>query len=146
MTNIDFQPYDLNIFTKANKRFVFDIVRKKDVPFTPEELVRQTILHYLVHTQKINPALIAVERALIVNDIQKRFDIVVFDRKGNPFLLIECKSPNVVININTFLQGGNYNAKLSAKYIWLSNGKSNFVFHTNTLQIASEMPELLNQI
>jgi hypothetical protein len=52
VTNIHFQPYDLNIFTKAGKRFVFDVVRKKDVPFTPEELVRQTILHYLIHTRK----------------------------------------------------------------------------------------------
>lgn len=144
MTNIHFQPYDLNIFNKANKRFVFDIVRKKDVPFTPEELVRQTILHYLVHTQKISPSLIAVERALTVNDIQKRFDIVVFNRQGLPFILIECKSPSVTINIDTFLQGGNYNTKLGATFIWLSNGKSNFVFATETLQVIGEMPELTN--
>lgn len=146
MTNIHFQPYDLNIFNKANKRFVFDIVRKKDVPFTPEELVRQTILHYLVHTQKISPALIAVERALTVNNILKRFDVVVFNRNGNPFLLIECKSPSVTINIDTFLQGGNYNTKLSAKYIWLSNGKSNFVFETETLQLVHEIPEFTTML
>lgn len=144
MTNIHFQPYDLNIFTKAGKRFVFDIVRKKDVPFTPEELVRQTILHYLIHTQKISAALIAVERALTVNDIQKRFDVVVFNRQWLPFILVECKSPSVAINIDTFLQGGNYNTKLGATFIWLSNGKSNFVFETETLQIRDEMPNLAN--
>ncbi len=146
MTNIHFQSYDLNIVSKANKRVVFDIVRKKDVPFTPEELVRQTILHYLIYTQKISPSLIAVERALTVHNILKRFDVVVFDRNGNPFLLIECKSPNVVINIDTFLQGGNYNTKLNAKYIWLSNGKSNFVFDTETLLVIGEMPELAQLI
>ncbi len=144
MTNIHFQPYNLNIFTKAGKRFVFDVVRKKDVPFTPEELVRQTILHYLIHTQKISASLIAVERALIVNDIQKRFDVVVFNRQGLPYILIECKSPNVTINIDTFLQGGNYNTKLGAAFIWLSNGKSNFVFETETLQISDEMHNLAN--
>ncbi len=144
MTNIHFQLYNLNIFTKAGKRFVFDVVRKKDVPFTPEELVRQTILHYLIHTQKISASLIAVERALIVNDIQKRFDVVVFNRQGLPYILIECKSPNVTINIDTFLQGGNYNTKLGAAFIWLSNGKSNFVFETETLQISDEMPNLAN--
>lgn len=144
MTNIHFQPYNLNIFTKAGKRFVFDVVRKKDVPFTPEELVRQTILHYLIHTQKISASLIAVERALIVNDIQKRFDVVVFNRQGLPYILIECKSPNVTINIDTFLQGGNYNTKLGVAFIWLSNGKSNFVFETETLQISDEMPNLAN--
>lgn len=144
MTNIHFQPYNLNIFTKAGKRFVFDVVRKKDVPFTPEELVRQTILHYLIHTQKISASLIAVERALIVNDIQKRFDVVIFNRQGLPYILIECKSPNVTINIDTFLQGGNYNTKLGAAFIWLSKGKSNFVFETETLQISDEMPNLAN--
>lgn len=123
---------------------MFDVVRKKDVPFTPEELVRQTILHYLIHTQKISASLIAVERALIVNDIQKRFDVVVFNRQGLPYILIECKSPNVTINIDTFLQGGNYNTKLGAAFIWLSNGKSNFVFETETLQISDEMPNLAN--
>lgn len=146
MTNIHFQPYDLNIFTKAGKRFVFDVVRKKDVPFTPEELVRQTILHYLMYTQKISPSLIAVERALTVNDIQKRFDIVVFNRQGLPLILIECKSPSVTININTFLQGGNYNTKLGATFIWLSTGKANFVFETETLQVIREMPELTTML
>ncbi len=146
MTNIHFQPYNLNIFSKAGKRLVFDVVRKKDVPFTPEELVRQTILHYLMYSQKISPSLIAVERALTVNDIQKRFDIVVFNRKGLPFILIECKSPSVNINIDTFLQSGNYNTKLGAKLIWLSNGKSNFVFTTETLQVIGEMPELTNML
>ena len=125
---------------------MFDVVRKKDVPFTPEELVRQTILHYLMYTQKISPSLIAVERALTVNDIQKRFDIVVFNRQGLPFILVECKSPSVTINIDTFLQGGNYNTKLGAKLIWLSNGKSNFVFETEALQVIGEMPELTNML
>lgn len=120
------------------------LCEKKMCRFTPEELVRQTILHYLIHTQKISASLIAVERALIVNDIQKRFDVVVFNRQGLPYILIECKSPNVTINIDTFLQGGNYNTKLGAAFIWLSNGKSNFVFETETLQISDEMPNLAN--
>jgi hypothetical protein len=79
-----------------------------------------------------------------VNDIQKRFDVVVFNRQGLPLILIECKSPSVTINIDTFLQGGNYNTKLGATFIWLSNGKSNFVFETETLQISDEMPNLAN--
>lgn len=146
MTNIHFQSYDLNIFTKAGKRFVFDIVRKKNVPFTPEELVRQTVLHYLMHTQKISSSLIAVERSLVVNNITKRFDVVIFNRQGLPLVLVECKSPNVPINIDTFLQGGNYNAKLGAKYLWLCNGKANFVFESTTLSVLSEMPNILNEL
>ena len=139
MTNVPFEQY--NFQTSANT--VYDIARKKNVPFTPEELVRQTILHYLVHTQKIGLSLIAVERKLVINQQTKRFDLVVFNREGKPFILVECKSPEVTINIDTFLQSGNYNTHLEADFIWLSNGKSNFFVSTKKQIVLSEVPELL---
>lgn len=139
MTNVPFEQY--NFQTSANT--VYDIARKKNVPFTPEELVRQTILHYLVHTQKIGLSLIAVERKLVINQQTKRFDLVVFNREGKPFILVECKSPEVTINIDTFLQSGNYNTHLEAEFIWLSNGKTNFFVSTKKQIVLSEVPELL---
>lgn len=139
MTNVPFEQY--NFQTSATT--VYDIARKKNVPFTPEEFVRQTILHYLVHTQKIGLSLIAVERKLVINQQTKRFDLVVFNREGKPFILVECKSPEVTINIDTFLQSGNYNTHLEADFIWLSNGKSNFFVSTKKQIVLSEVPELL---
>jgi hypothetical protein len=76
----------------------------------------------------------------------RRFDIVVFDRSGNPFILVECKSPDIAINIDTFLQGVNYNSALKAKYLWLSNGKTNFFFRLNELNLLDEIPELTNEL
>lgn len=140
MTHVPFEQYNFQI--SANT--VYDIARKKRVPFTPEELVRQTILHYLVHTQKIGLSLIAVERKLLINQQTKRFDLVVFNRQGKPFILVECKSPEVNINVDTFLQSGNYNAHLEAEFIWLSNGKTNFFISIKKQIVLSEVPELLS--
>lgn len=138
MTNVAFERYNFPI--SGNN--IFDIVRKRQVLLTPEESVRQTILHYLVYTQKIGSALIAVERKIEINHQIKRFDIVVYNRKGFPFILVECKSPDVQISIDTLLQSSNYNSFLNAELIWLSNGKTNFLFNTKTQQLLSEIADL----
>jgi len=41
--------------------------------------------------------LIAIEKGIRVNNMQKRFDAVVHDRNGQPVMLIEFKSPEVKI-------------------------------------------------
>lgn len=138
MTNVAFERYNFSV--SGNN--IFDIVRKRHVLLTPEESVRQTILHYLVYTQKIGTALIAVERKIEINHQIKRFDIVVYNRKGIPFILVECKSPDVQISIDTLLQSSNYNSFLNAELVWLSNGKTNFLFNTKTQQLLSEIPDL----
>src|SRR6218665_2216715 len=112
MTNVHFERYNFSI--SGNE--IFDIARKKRVQLTPEESVRQTILHYLVYTQKIALKLIAVERQIEINHQTKRFDIAVYNRKGLPFILVECKSPDVQISIDTLLQSNNYNSLLSADF------------------------------
>ena len=79
MTKVEFGKYDFKVKEQDNKQFIFDIARKKWVFLTPEEWVRQHILHYLVHDKKYPTSLIAVERGIELNGTQKRFDsLVVF--------------------------------------------------------------------
>lgn len=139
MTSVIFERYNFSI--SGNE--IYDIARKKRVLLTPEESVRQTILHYLVYTQKIALKLISVERKLVINNQTKRFDIAVYNRSGKPFILIECKSPEVPISIDTFLQSANYNALLSADFLWLSNGNNNYFISAKTQEVLNEIPELL---
>jgi hypothetical protein len=146
MTKVNFNAYNLQIIDDNEQRLVFDIIRKKRVLLNPEELVRQTIVHYLTQDKHISKSLIAVERGLNMPQGVRRFDVVVFDRSGNPFIVVECKSPDVAINIDTFLQGINYNNSLKAKYLWLSNGKTNFFFRLNDLNLLDEIPELTNEL
>lgn len=138
MTSVHFERYNFSISSNE----IFDIARKKRVSLTPEESVRQTILHYLVYSQHIALKLIAVERKIEINHQTKRFDIAVYNRKGQPFILVECKSPEVPISIDTLLQSAHYNELLSAEFVWLSNGRTNYFFDVKKRQLLPEIPEL----
>lgn len=78
----------------------FDPIRKKEVPATPEEHVRQATIRYLLDVVKVPEHLIAVEFPLSSVDAKTadRVDIMVHNfRDGaplhKPWLLVECKAP-----------------------------------------------------
>ena len=127
MQKLAFQAYSLITKNSENKRYIFDPIRKKFVILSPEEWVRQHVLHFLI-SKKISKSHIAVERQLKVNNLIKRFDIVVFDRNGEPLILIECKSPSVKIDQSVFDQISIYNLKIKSKYLMISNGLNHLYF------------------
>ena len=142
MTQVVFNSYNFQIEDTLQGRFVFDIIRKKKVLLTPEEWVRQHILHYLVFEKNYSKNLIAIERAIEVNGLTKRFDILVFDRAGKPYLMVECKAQHIELNEQTLNQILVYNQALFVPYLWISNGKQNFCYQaTGTLQLLHEIPE-----
>jgi type I site-specific restriction endonuclease len=66
--------------------------------------------------------LIAVEKGLIVNERPKRADIVVHDENGKPWMIVECKAPEIVLNEGAFYQAANYHLKLQVQYLVITNG------------------------
>lgn len=110
---------------------VFDVARKRWVSLTPEEFVRQHVIHYLNLQLNIPLSLIAVEKKVIINELAKRFDVVVFGSTQNIKLLVECKAPDIKINQNTLLQIANYNQHFNAEFLWLTNGVQHFYFRLN---------------
>ena len=127
MTKVEFGQYDFKVKEQDNKKFIFDIARKKWVFLTPEEWVRQHILHYLIHDKKYPASLIAVERGIELNGTQKRFDLVVFSNSGQAKMIIECKAPEEALNEKVFEQIARYNLSLKVDYLWVTNGALNFV-------------------
>lgn len=126
MTSVVFETYNIKTQAKSGGgEQVFDIIRRKWVELTPEEWVRQHVLQYLVYTRKYSRALIAVEKMIQLNTLQKRFDAVVFTSKGDPYLLIECKAPEVLLNSSVLEQAARYNQTIQAQYLWISNGLQN---------------------
>lgn len=107
---------------KEDKLQLYDVVRKKYIAATPEEWVRQLYIHYLLTEKKISKNKIAVEKQLIINDLQRRFDIVIFDDSHAPFALIECKAPHVKLNDDVFRQAAHYNQLLRAPWLVITNG------------------------
>lgn len=123
---INFAKYNFRIKKEGDQPFIFDIIRKKFVALTPEEWVRQHWIHYLIEEAKYPRSLIAVEMNITVNELSKRCDIVVHERSGNPFVIVECKSPDVKISQKVFDQIARYNLTLQVKYLIVSNGKQHF--------------------
>ncbi len=120
------------------KAAIWDVIRRKFIVLTPEEWVRQHVVHLLLGQYHYPKKLFRVESGLRYNNLQKRTDILVFDRTAAPFLLVECKAPNVPINANVLAQAVRYNASLLARYILITNGLSHFVFD----QSGNPMPNI----
>lgn len=136
----------LRLSQKDQQIYVYDILRKKDVVLTPEEWVRQHLLHFLVHHLQYPSGLISVERGLNYNDQRKRTDIRVYDNSGKVFMLIECKAPDVSLGGSLQNQLAAYNASLDAGYIIISNGIQHGVFKKKaegdsaTWEVCKEFP------
>lgn len=126
MQLLNLPTYKFRIKSNENKLFIFDILRKKYVSLTSEEWVRQHYIHYLIEEKNYPISLIAVEKKLIINQLTKRTDILVFNSSGEPYIIVECKAPNVKINQDTFNQIARYNLKLNAKFLILTNGIEHF--------------------
>ena len=125
---------------------LFDIIRKKFVEATPEEWVRQHIIHYLINHKEVPASMISVEKQLLLNNTKRRTDIVVFNSTLKPILIIECKAPEVEINQLTVNQALRYNLELNVASVFLSNGL-NHVFlklGQNTSEILKEIPNYKN--
>ena len=105
-----------------DKKYIFDPLRKKNILLTNEEWVRQNIISFLNKDLEIPMSHIAIEKGFVLNKLNKRFDLVVFDKNGKIKILVECKSPYVELNQKSLDQLVIYNMKLNSKYLMLSNG------------------------
>ncbi|MCF6296538.1 MAG: type I restriction enzyme HsdR N-terminal domain-containing protein [Flavobacteriaceae bacterium] len=126
MVNLNLPRYSFKIKNKENKLYIFDIIRKKNIVLTPEEWVRQHLIHYLIEAKNYPKSLIAIEKQLKINNLIKRTDILVFDNLGQPSIIVECKAPSIKISQDTFDQIARYNLKLQAKYLIVTNGLQHF--------------------
>ena len=145
MIKLNLPSFECDLKNENGKVMIFDSIRKKYIVLTPEEWVRQHFLNYLIQYAKYPKTLIKVESGLTFNTLQKRSDIVVFDRTGSPWLLVECKSPQEKIDTNVLQQVSTYNASLTAPHIAVTNGLVHFVFRIDRDQHAttqlSDFPE-----
>ncbi|WP_019987111.1 type I restriction enzyme HsdR N-terminal domain-containing protein [Rudanella lutea] len=122
MEALNLPPFGHKISEIDGKAHIFDELRRKYVRLTPEEWVRQHMIHLLLSHYRYPKALIRCEGGLLLNQRQKRTDLLVFDREGQPFLLVECKAPHVPINQSVFDQIARYNHVHRAPYLIVTNG------------------------
>lgn len=135
MMALNLPEFDVKLKKSEGKIWIFDGIRKKYVVMTPEEWVRQHLVNYLVHHLHYPKSLIKVEQGLKYNQLQKRSDIIVFDRAGHPWMIVECKSPLVELNQNSAQQVTVYNSNIQARYVALSNGIKHICYEAKDLTV-----------
>lgn len=126
MQELNFPKFSFRFKNSENKISIFDVIRKRFVVLQPEEWVRQHCVHFLLTEKQYPQSLVNVEKELVVNNLKKRYDIVVFNTDGSILLVVECKSPNIMINQATFDQIARYNLTLNATYLMVTNGINHY--------------------
>ncbi len=121
----------LKIREQDNKPMIHDCVRERWLVLQPEEMVRQLVVHYLIACKGYSRHRISLERGIMVNGLYKRFDLLVYDSQVQPFMLIECKSPQVSLTEATFRQIAAYNQVFQVPYLFVTNGRDSYCCQMN---------------
>nr|WP_239000359.1 type I restriction enzyme HsdR N-terminal domain-containing protein [Hyunsoonleella ulvae] len=141
---MNFPSYRFRFKNSENKVLIFDIIRKKFVVLQPEEWVRQNCIHFLIEDKNYPKSLINVEKELKINDLKKRYDIIVFKPNGDIQLVVECKSPTIAINQKVFDQIARYNLVLNSDYLMVTNGLNHYYcemdFNNERYQFLRDIP------
>ena len=142
MISIDYPSYSFDTKVQNGTQHIFDPFRKKWVVLTPEEWVRQNFLQYLHQGLKYPKSLIAVEKGLQLGELKKRFDILVYNKEQKPIILVECKSSNIKLTVDTIQQALNYNITIPVEFIVITNGLETHFFQkkNNNLFATTHLP------
>ena len=144
METLNFEHYPMSIKNKENKRYIFDVIRKKDLLLTPEEWVRQHCIQFLLREKKYPVSLINVEKSIQVYGQMKRYDIIVFTPKGKVKILVECKAPHIPLDQAVFDQIARYNLQVDSEFLMVTNGLQHIYcqldYHQKTYHFLRELP------
>lgn len=147
MIPLDLNPYKskLRLKKEGEKIYVFDIIRNKWLVLLPEELVRQLLVIYLIEQKAYSKNRIAVEKGLKINELSKRFDLLIYDADTQPSVLIECKAPTVKIDQSVFRQIATYNMAFQVPFLLVTNGVQTYCcqmdYQQKSWEFLNDIPE-----
>lgn len=127
---------------EGEKTYIFDPIRKAWLLLTEEEWVRQNFVAYLVKERGYPASLIALEKELLLNGLKKRFDLLVYNSEHQPWLMVECKAPEVALSEAVLQQALRYNMSIPVTYIVITNGNHTLGWkkEEGRLELISELP------
>jgi hypothetical protein len=126
MVKLNLPPAELRIRKQEGKEYVFDRLRKQYVRLTPEEWVRQHFAAFLIEYKNYPEGLLANEVSIVLGNVNRRCDTVLYDRQLQARMIVEYKSPEIHINQNTFDQIARYNMSLQVPWLIVSNGLQHY--------------------
>jgi hypothetical protein len=146
MIRIEYPPFPFRIREEEGKEVIFDELRRLWVRLTPEEWVRQNFLQYLAQTMRYPASLIAIERELKLGELKKRFDVLVYNRQHQPWLMVECKAMEVQLDQAVLQQVLRYNIAIPVPFLVITNGHycAGFEKRDQQLQLIDALPVFEN--
>jgi len=130
---------------------IFSPVRKKWLPLTPEEKVRQEYLLVLIQEYGYSIDQIAEEESVTGRgSAQARADFLIWrtvqerseDRPA--IIVVECKSDNVTISSKDYFQGDNYARREGAKFFVTHNNRETRYWRVRTDRRPGYLEEIEN--
>lgn len=129
-------------------KLLWNPVLKKSFVDRPEERVRLQIVDYLILEAGFSASRISFESPVNLprDKSASRTDIICFDKDFKPFLLAECKAPEIALNEKASVQIARYNQKVKAPFLLITNGLEDLWFDTQSDSVSSlsHIPEKFN--
>jgi hypothetical protein len=143
MITVTYPTPNFLIKNEADNNFIFDTIRKKWLVLTPEEWVRQNMIAFFTKTCRYPASHIAIEKQIKVVKRIKRFDLVIFDNNQKPWMIVECKQPDTVLDDTVLQQISAYQIPTQALYMCITNGPVCILYKVsnNLEKTLSEWPE-----
>lgn len=118
------------VYLRNGKECFLDTIRNKLVYITPEEIVRQKIISYLINELQIPRCMITVEEHIshyVINS-RRRADIVIhkynnIDNTLTPIAVVECKAKGILLGEKAISQVLDYADYLECEYAMLTDGE-----------------------
>lgn len=116
---------------------IYDPIRQKYLHLTPEEVVRQKAIKFLMKRLGVPQSKIIVERSLNtlgVEGAKRRIDIGVLDEEGLLVAVVECKASLLGIEEAAHIQAQNYLLDLNTRYFFVTDGSAFNGYYYDSLQ------------
>lgn len=143
MIPVQFPEPQFRIRKEGEKHYIFDVIRKAWLLLTEEEWVRQNFVNYLIAGLSYPSTVIALEKEIVLNELKKRFDILVYNNEHKPWMMIECKAPEVALSEEVLQQALRYNISVPVEFIVITNGKATIGWRKEGggLKLLGELPQ-----
>ncbi len=147
MISINYPEPAFRLKNEQGKEFIFDALRKKWLLLTPEEWVRQNFLAYLIKDKGYPASFISLEKKMLLGELVKRFDILIYDRDYKPWMMVECKSAEINLDEEVLQQLLRYNISIPVPFLVITNGNTCYAYSRNTGSLVSleEIPLFASQ-
>jgi hypothetical protein len=122
MIQVRYSDYDFRLKEEEGRKYIFDELRKLWLRLTPEEWVRQNFIQYLIREKNYPATLIAAEKRIMLGELVKRFDVLIYDTQHQPWMMIECKSMQVPLSPAVLDQVLRYHISVPVPYLIITNG------------------------